>query len=273
MDRNFARADRAMSRGARIAVAFLARGAGEDWKAECTRFLDSYVNHPAGVEHSFYVLFKGFPDRASLHEAQALFERVEHRSMLLDDDKFDIGAYIEWINRIDDEIVCAFNTTSEILTDHWLKKLAVNLALPNAGLVGATASFESLKSWHDGFPPFPNVHVRSNAFMVDRQILCRYTEGMEIRDKLDAFRFESGPKSLSAHIASLGKEVMIVGRNGRGYAPMFWPSSETFRLASQSNLLVGDNQTRNFMALPWLEKRDIVIRTWGRFVRDFEVRT
>ena len=260
-----------MSQPPRIAVAFLARGADSDWEPSCRRFLDSYTAHPAGTPHSFYVLFKGFEDMESLSRAKAMFAGTEHLEMMLDDDKLDIGAYIEWAGRVDHDQICAFNTHSEILSDDWLRKLAVNLALPDVGLVGATASYESLSSWNDAFPPFPNFHLRSNAFMVDRRTFCSYTDGMKIRDKVDAFHFESGPRSLSAYIAARGQEILIVGRNGRGYSRKFWPASDTFRLGFQRNLLVADNQTRNFLAMPWPEKRVTALRTWGRYLRDFEM--
>ena len=254
-----------------IAVAYLARGATPDCETSFQRFLDSYSRHPAGREHVLYVLFKGFPNPTALRRAQAMFQIVEHRPMMLDDDKLDIGAYIEWANRIEADLVCPFNTASEILASHWLIKLALNLASPGVGLVGATASYESLNNWNPVFPPFPNIHLRSTAFMLDRRVFCRYTDGLTIREKLDAFHFESGPQSLSQYVRTSGREVLIVGRNGRGYGPTFWPASDTFRLGFQRNLLVGDNQTRNFLALTWLEKRETVIRTWGRHLRDFQL--
>jgi hypothetical protein len=253
-----------------VAVAYLARGAGNDWLASCERFLSSYTRHSAGIEHRLWILFKGFPDAASLSQAQQLFSRLRHESLFLADDSFDIGAYIEWANHIDSDTICPMNTASEILSDEWLAKLAANLSLPNVGLVGASASYESLNDWNDNFPIFPNIHLRSNGFMLDRELFCRLSRDLQIRDKLDAFNFESGSESLTRRVAGLGLETLLVGRNGRGYAPEFWPVSDTFRLGFQNNLLIGDNQTRNFSGLSWNEKREFVLRTWGHFIRDFE---
>lgn len=255
----------------RLALAYLARGAVADWQACCERFIASYRNHAAGCEHDLCILFKGFPDGASLAQAQRLFAPLPHRAYFLDDDSFDIGAYLEWSRRVDADTLCALNSASEILGDRWLAKLAANLALPNVGLVGASASYESLKDWNASFPGFPNVHLRSNAFMIDRRLFCQVTEGLLIREKTDAFNFESGADSLTRKVLALGQEVLLVGRNGRGYSPAFWPVSDTFRLGFQGNLLVGDNQTRNFSALTWNEKREFVLRTWGHFIRDFEM--
>lgn len=60
----------------------------------------------------------------------------------------------------------------------------------------------------------------------------------------------------------------MVGRNGRGYPPRWWPYSETFRQGTQANLLVGDNQTRNFNAMVWLEKIELSQATWGPYLQE-----
>lgn len=256
---------------ATIAVAFLARGADVGWYPSCERFLGSYRRYRPGVEHSLYVIFKGFPNASALDEAKDLFSSVRHKPVSLGDDSFDIGAYIEWANQIDEDLICALNTSSEILAEDWLRKLAVNLALPNVGLVGATGSYESLNEMNQSFPMFPNPHIRSNAFMIDRESFCRITKGQVIAEKIDAFHFESGPQSMTRQILAMGREILLVGRNGRGYSPQWWPTSDTFRLGTQSNLLVADNQTRNFTAFCWPEKREFVLRTWGCYIRAEEL--
>ncbi len=233
---------------AAIAVAFLARGANEGWRTSCERFLVSYRRFCPGIDHSLYVIFKGFPDTNTLNKAVNLFRCVDYKPVFLNDDSLDIGAYIEWANQIDEDQICVLNTMSEILAENWLKKLALNLALPSVGLVGATGSYESLNANLPAFPVFPNIHIRSNAFMIDRDVFCYLTKGQVIGNKIDAFNFESGPQSMTRQILASGKEVLVVGRNGRGYSPKWWPTSDTFRLGTQSNLLVADNQTRKFAA-------------------------
>ncbi len=249
-----------------IAVAYLARGADKEWLLSCKRFLDSYKCNDAGIEHNLYVIFKGFLCNIDLEKAKVLFSDVPYKPVFLGDDGFDIGAYIIWSNLIKEQLICVLNTTSEILTDNWLRKLSMNLAIPNVGLVGATASYESINEYDDFFPVFPNIHVRSNAFMINRELFCNVTENFNIKTKNDAFRFESGQKSLTRQILAIKKNILLVGRNGRGYSPQFWPISDTFRQGMQSNLLVADNQTRNFSMLPLGEKKILVTRTWGKYI-------
>ena len=247
-----------------IAVCYLARGAEPTARASFGRFLAAYAAHPAGVDHDLHVLYKGFAQDAALREARALFGAVAHTAFDLDDLHFDIGAYIDWANRIGHDTVCMLNTASEPCAHHWLRSLAVNLACPGVGLVGATGSFESLEDVHGDFPPFPNVHVRSNAFMIDRARFCRLTQGLVMDDKMKTFRFESGREGLTRRVQAEGLEVLVVGRDGRGFPPRAWPVSGTFRQGRQENLLVADNQTREHDQSVWLEKRAHAYRSWDR---------
>lgn len=249
-----------------IAVAYIARGADKDWLLSSERFLDSYKCNQSGIKHSLYVIFKGFMHNTDLEKAKALFNSIPYKPVYLGDDSLDIGAYIEWANMIEEDLICVFNTASEILVPDWLRKLAINLAMQNVELVGATGSYESLNALNSAFPIFPNIHIRSTSFMIDRKLFVDITKGQKIANKIDAFHFESGPESLTQQVLAKGKDILLVGRNGRGYSPQFWATSDTFRQGTQKNLLVADNQTRNFSLFPWNEKREFVIRTWGKYI-------
>jgi hypothetical protein len=247
-----------------IAVCYLARGADTGAHESFARFISSYRRFEPGAEHRLYVIFKGFAGERELADARRLFEGLDHAPFFLGDESFDIGAYIEWANQVSEAAICPVNTASEILSHDWLGKLAANFTLRDVGLVGATASYESqMETDVAHYPAFPNIHIRSNAFMIDRQVFCDFTRGLVVRDKVDAHRFESSRNSFTRHVLSRGERVLLVGRNGRGYSPEFWPRSDTFRQGRQDNLLVADNQTRVFASLPWAEKRDVVLRTWG----------
>ena len=98
-----------------------------------------------------------------------VFASLSFQPIHTDDLSFDLGAYVEAARQIETDRVCFLNTNSEIAAHHWLAKLSNNLDLQRVGIVGATASFESLKLLDPRFPDFPNVHVRSNAFMLERR--------------------------------------------------------------------------------------------------------
>ncbi|MBV9236327.1 MAG: hypothetical protein JOZ94_10895 [Xanthobacteraceae bacterium] len=250
----------------RVAVCYLARGAEPGWEEAIGRFMGSLQRHAAGCEFNLHVIFKGFPSAAEREGAMSLFASVQHNAIFTDDKSFDIGAYAEAATQIAEQKVCFLNTNSEILCGDWLVKLVSHLDRPGVGLVGATGSYESLRDSDPRFPKFPNMHIRSNAFMIDRDVFATIAGQFTFTDKLDAFLFESGPNSMTRQIRSRGLEVLVVGRNGQGYPPRSWPRSDTFRQGGQANLLIGDNQTRHFDTLPLAEQRALGRWTWGRFL-------
>jgi hypothetical protein len=258
---------KANNSGASIAVGYLARGADEEYVALLNRFVESYCQYRAGIDHTLYVMFKGFSNADALAAARQVFSGIRYEPVFLDDDSFDIGAYIEWSAGIKEDIMCPLNTTSAILCDDWLLKLYDNLTLPNVGLVGAGGSFESLYEPWKTFPPFPNIHMRLSGFMLRTDVFRRIARGIKIRTKLDTLHFESGPESITRQILRSGQQILVVGRNGRGYPPPLWPASETFRLGSQSNLLIADKQTYAFLNFPPHIKQMFAMNTWGPYIK------
>ncbi len=249
-----------------IALAYLARGADEDHAKKFRDFVRSYKAFLPGIEHKLYIIFKGFAGAAHLTAATELFSSLEFNPVHTDDLSFDIGAYLASAKQIEAERICFLNTNSEIASHYWLAKLSNNLDVKNVGLVGATGSFESLSMIDQRIPRFPNLHMRSNAFMIERTRLIEMLSGRPIRTKMDTFFVESGPESLTRRIFQAGQNVLIVGRDGRGYHPESWPRSFTFRQWDQSNLLVKDNVTRTFDLAPWEEKRDLSAKSWGSYI-------
>lgn len=254
-----------------LALVYLARGADNDCVDKFSRFAQSYLAVPAGVEHSLFIIFKGFENEDAINVARRVFEHIIYQEVRTSDDKFDIGAYADSLQYIGHEKVCFLNTNSEILGANWLAKLAVNLDVSSVGLVSATGSFESLYALDSRFPAFPNVHLRTNAFMMRRSDAVRILNGFLIKDKRDAFFAESGPQGLTRKIFEMGYNALIVGRDGRGYLPQYWAFSNTFRQGTQSNLLVHDNVTRTFDALAWEKKRIFAVRSWGHYLSEENV--
>jgi glycosyltransferase involved in cell wall biosynthesis len=115
------------------------------------------------------------------------------------------------------------------------------------------------------FPYFPNPHLRSNCFLINRQRLLGLGFRLE-PTKIDCNRFESGVVSLSGVLQRQGKKLLLIGADGHGYDVPDWPNSATFRLSEQQNLLFGDNQTRSYQALSTEERQALRMLTWGDYV-------
>jgi hypothetical protein len=110
--------------------------------------------------------------------------------------------------------------------------------------------------------PFPNPHVRTNAFMIERKVFLDVLPD-SIETKNDSYLFENGPDGLTQRILRRGLKAVIVGADGRVYAMDKWAESGTFRIENQRNLLVKDNQTRAFQNMNAAGQRAFTAMTWG----------
>jgi hypothetical protein len=116
------------------------------------------------------------------------------------------------------------------------------------------------------FPPFPNYHVRTNAFMGARATLRRVRlPPMPV--KMSAYKFESGVDSLTRQVLDLGMRVLVVGRDGEAFPPERWHASNTFWQARQENLLVADNQTDLYMTANPAQCAEFARHAWGGLAR------
>jgi hypothetical protein len=259
-------------------------------------FINSYVKFPAGLGHELIIIFKDATDEEVMPYRELLQNLgIAYRPVFFKGG-FDISAYYYAASVVDTEYVVFFNTKSIILADRWLEKMYAGfVAYPKTGVVGCTGSRESLYNtlysdnkwaWDKEKPfgvnyrkykllikgffywrffvykPFPNPHFRSNAFMIPRDHFLNLKK-VEITSKFSATRFESGRNSASIQLWKLGYEVLLVDKYGNLFKPDDWEKSNTYRSGGQVNLLVSDNQTRNFDRAPDNEKKRLTKLTWG----------
>lgn len=238
-------------------------------------FLGSYRARSAGIEHQLAVLFKGFSSEDELAPFKRLLAKTPHRSMRVADEGFDIGPYFAAARALPHRYHCFVNSYTRIVSNGWLAKLHAQLTRRGVGLVGATGSHESPLDGHrrhveavryprslrglrarfrdrrltrrlEGeFEHFPNPHIRTNGFMIERSTMLSLRFDGE-QDKMDSLRFESGKGGLTRQLLGRGLKVLVVGRDGVGYEPDQWAESRTFRSGEQENLLIADNRTDQY---------------------------
>lgn len=157
---------------------------------------------------------------------------------------FDLDAYRKAAQVIDSPILLFFNSYSRVLADHWLLKFysALEGLGPNS-VVGATGSWEGLGE----HTAFPNVAIRTNAFMIERDRFLTFTQ--PLNTKRDTNLFEAGPDSMTRNILATGGHVAIVDLDGRTVMPNDWPESGVFRSGNQERLLVADNRTMDYQCV------------------------
>jgi len=269
-----------------VAVVYLARA--RSGLESLRRFLRSYERHPGGLDHDLVVVFKGFSQEAELGEWRAALSRFPHRELRMSDLGFDLRAYALAARRLPHRYLCFLNSFSEPLTPDWLRILHRRVVEPGVGVVGCTASWESMFSNVErqlasatalsplprlglrirtllnrrAFVPFPNPHLRSNAFLISRELMNRLRPRFVVT-KRGAYLWENGRRGFTRRIQELDLSVLVAGRDDRAYAPEVWPRSGTFRQGNQENLLVADNQTRGYAEADAGTRRQLSMYAWG----------
>ena len=254
-------------------------------------FLQSHLKNPGGLEYELILVFKGFSSEKQTSEYKSLLADLSYSSIFIEDRGFDIGSYFIAANVFNYEYYCFLNSSSIILDKDWLAKLYHYISQEHVGLVGATASYESPYSnfvnihrftssdaplyrriirdsyfnrlrYLYYYPPFPNYHIRTNAFMIKKEILNRIKH-KTMRSKNDTLRFENGRNSLTRQILKMKLDVLVVGKDGKAYKKEDWCKSNTFRQNNQENLLISDNQTNRYLKANNDKKMYLSKLAWG----------
>jgi hypothetical protein len=259
-----------------------------------TMFIQSYIAHPTKTAHQLVLLFNGVKNTAAI---QPYLNLVASHNIpcihFVKEGGQDLAAY-HWVcTQLEHELVLFLNSYSAFNNDHWLEKYMGHF-VGSVGMIAATGSYQSLystvfaentwrpepaKGWHQQwgkyklllknlffwrfhFKPFPAPHLRTNAFMMQREVFLRVKVPV-LKTKRQAYRFESGRRSLTNQVLQMGLAVKIVDRQGRSYAIPDWPQANVFWQGNQENLLVSDNQTAAYAQATEAEKRTMTKLAWG----------
>jgi len=254
-------------------------------------FLESYLHNKSGIEHDLLIIFKGFSDSNLISDYKKLLLNIPHKEMFVKDFGFDIIPYFKAVKNFNYEYFCFLNSFSRILCDEWLIKMYTHIIKQGIGLVGTGGSYESQltnflnrfnSKWYYKFyiinylkyikvkfyyDQFPNYHIRTNGFLISKAVMNKIHHGL-ILTKKDAYRFEGGKDSLTKQIMKMGYEILVVGKDGRGYKKEEWCMSDTFRQASQSNLLIADKQTDLYLNTSKDFSSKLVRWAWGSDIKN-----
>ncbi|HUD11904.1 MAG TPA: hypothetical protein VMS08_05825 [Candidatus Saccharimonadia bacterium] len=233
-----------------IGVVYLCRGVDPNWPQRLTRFIASYIAHPAGTGHQLYVIYKEFgldnlfwaKDKFLPLMAVNIFEHKDFNS-------YAGGSFLEAANHVAEPLVCFLGSSSEIMHDNWLAKLHAGLMLPTVGVVCCTGSYGFITEFNPQLT-YPNVHIRNLSFLMDRELYKSIAVQVDWTEKpghkLADLNFEHGPHSLTRQIMAMGKTVLVV-ENDRVRAPHEWGDT-TYR-GNLHNVLVLDRGARDYQDL------------------------
>jgi hypothetical protein len=113
---------------------------------------------------------------------------------------------------------------------------------------------------------FPAVHLRTNAFVIERELLLSLSAG-RLGSKRATYRLESGRGNMTAQLTARGRPPVVVDRRGTVRRPQEWPEGDVFWQAEQEDLLVADNQTRQYANGPPHHRAVLSRFAWGLAAR------
>ena len=87
---------------------------------------------------------------------------------------------------------------------------------------------------------------------------------------MDAYKCESGRRSITNQIIKSGKTILVIGKDGKAYEKEDWWKSNTFWRGSQQNLLISDNQTRAYAESEQRQKMIYSYYAWGENAESIE---
>lgn len=113
---------------------------------------------------------------------------------------------------------------------------------------------------------FPNCHIRTNAFVISSNLMKSLSCPL-LKEKMDAYTLESGRGGISRQIISMRKRLILVGKDGKFYDEKDWYKSNTFWQSNQENLLIADNQTRDYQYGTLERRRFLSTSAWGASIK------
>jgi SAM-dependent methyltransferase len=281
-------------------VVYFSRKNDENSEQLLRKFIESYLQHPAGYSHKLFFIKKGYQEFED--EWQKLIAPLSHIDfdvMEVPDRNYCMGYYRELLEQYPNNYFLFLTAHSKILVDNWL-----DLYMRHANInriLGATAAYCSLTKsgrkqsffsqllkycsirsmgrflyyfGHDPnkdrqfsmFPDFPSISMRTNAFLVPPHILDKinWPCSKSIKTKMDEWIFESGKCGFSTQALKSGMELFVVGADGKKYSIDSWRESETFCSGKQKNLIIGDNHTEKYNNATPKEKKVLREMNWGR---------
>jgi len=244
----------------RLAVVYLSRAVNDprfSWA-----FFRSLASFPAGVDFDLVLASKGYGRDEIDPSFPAWRSRIACSKVEVaryDDSLSATLVCFDLAKNIAADHVIFFTSWSRILAANWLKYYADAFEkVPDCGIVGATGGYERLND----DTPFPNISVRTNAFMVPTRLFASLDAG-NLSAPDGGHLFEAGPNGMTKQIMAHGLVPIVVDRFGRSWRHEEWWKSQTFRMGQQEGLLVADNRTYHFDIASIRKRRRLSQRCWG----------
>ena len=224
-----------------------------NWDEILQRFRNSYVQHPAGIEHDLYLCASGAPLSS---RSRHLFAELKYRTLNYIGKGWDIGAYQHCAGRLlEYDLVFFMNSQAFVVTDEWLSPFAGAYASYGPGIYGASSSFEV------------SPHIRTSAFAASPQLLLRYP--LKVKSRYDACVFEHSPTNFAQWAIGRKYPVQVVMCSGTYPLMDSRRGADIFRRGSQKDLIINDRHTLLYELATGTERKRLEQLADGKIPVDF----
>lgn len=208
-------------------------------------FLNSYKKHPAGIEHNLVIIAKNWTDKSLFTQLYNLAKENNAKLIDLPDNGLDFGAYFRVSKILKNEYIFFLGSNIEILTDKWL--LYSYKAFENDNQVQIMGPMGSWEKGKMGAKSFPNYHIRTCSFMINRKLFLEYAATQKFpKTKEDTWKLEHGQQSLTKFVLDKGYKAVIVDSEGKVFNPENWISSMTYMHPDACKSYLSDKWARKY---------------------------
>ena len=258
-------------------------------------FIESYKLNPAGFDHDFIIALNGTMLVPSSDIDEYISLARQHDITIASHFYFESGQDILIYSKVADatsyEYLIFLNSFTQILAPNWLL-FYIRQYQDHVGIIGSTGSYASYlimqqhkfkrlkgnlkEQWQlakyivklrllfsGKFPGIPNPHIRTTGFFIRRTLFCSL-KGRFPKNKLEAYFFENGRKSMTRQILDKGLECLVIDKLGNVHKPGDWKNAHIFWNGKQEQLLLSDNQTRKYDIADDKGKVQMQLDAWGR---------
>jgi hypothetical protein len=132
-------------RGSRPCVVHLVRAVNGEQPYR--RFIEALRERPPGIDFDLVLAMKGFTDTSEAGPYLEFAADLAPQPLYFPDEGLDLGVYFAAAAALCRERYCFMNSYAQPRADDWLAKLDGALSAPGVGIVGATGSWASTRSW------------------------------------------------------------------------------------------------------------------------------
>jgi hypothetical protein len=238
--------------------------------------------------YKVYIIFKGWNKKDHINP-KSFFNNIKKKInfFYFSDDGFDLGTYFKILKYINEEYIYFFNSTSKIVNKNFFKYSIKAMLDKKLGLLGYAGSFGTLRPsikriffklkidinknfintlkiflidiisfpyylyLYKNFPKFPNPHIRSHVFLIQKNLYKQFSKNSKYpKTKIEVCELESGKKGLTQFVQQNGYDVKVINSKNKIYNVKECDKSETWRTGRKQLVLVADYATVFYEKMP-----------------------